>query len=149
SMPRDTTSGAASVRSSTCLTASITYMIAAYRFWVIGSGSTGFKRDPRARELGTIPSYPSCDCLIRDPGTYPWHDAGFRTPEFRDLIQYQLHIGVFYAIWVSGLYFPHCRKSATFPRVTLAGAGLWPAISGISLLWRGFWAPVSVRFFPI
>src|ERR1700740_491333 len=36
---------------------------AAYRFWVVGAGSTGLKRDPRARELGTIPAYPNCDCL--------------------------------------------------------------------------------------
>jgi 1,4-alpha-glucan branching enzyme len=69
-----------------------------YRFWVVGSGSTGYKRDPRARELGTVPAYPNCDCLVRSPNSYPWHDAGFRAPEFRDLIQYQLHIGVFYAI---------------------------------------------------
>jgi 1,4-alpha-glucan branching enzyme len=75
---------------------------AVYRFWVVGSGSTGFKRDPRARELGTIPSYPNCDCLIRNLGNYPWRDAGFRPPEFRDLIQYQLHIGVYYAVDAQG-----------------------------------------------
>jgi 1,4-alpha-glucan branching enzyme len=75
---------------------------AAYRFWVIGSGSTGFKRDPRARELGTVPPYPNSDCLVRDPSTYPWHDAGFRAPEFRDLIQYQLHIGVYSAVDARG-----------------------------------------------
>src|SRR4249919_3864424 len=40
---------------------------AAYRFWVIGSGSTGFKRDPRARELSVTPAYPDCDCLVHDP----------------------------------------------------------------------------------
>jgi 1,4-alpha-glucan branching enzyme len=69
-----------------------------YRLWVIGSGSTGFKRDPRARELGTIPAYPNCDCLVCAPGSYPWHDAGFRPPEFKDFIQYQLHVGAFYAV---------------------------------------------------
>ena len=71
---------------------------ATYRFWVVGLGSTGLKRDPRARELDTIPSYPNCDCLVRHPGSYPWHDAGFRPPEFRDHIQYQLHIGVYYGV---------------------------------------------------
>jgi 1,4-alpha-glucan branching enzyme len=70
---------------------------ARYRFWVIGSGSTGLKRDPRARELSTVPAYPDCDCLVHDPTRYPWHDEGFRPPEFRDLIAYQLHIGVYYA----------------------------------------------------
>src|SRR5262249_149179 len=75
---------------------------AAYRFLVGGVGSTGLKRDPRARGLGTIPSYPKCDCLVRSPGSYPWHDAGFRPPPFRDLIQYQLHIGVYYAVDAEG-----------------------------------------------
>jgi len=71
---------------------------ARYRFWVIGAGSTGFKRDPRARELSTVPQYPNCDCFMRSPGTYPWHDQGFVAPEFRDLILYQLHVGVYYAV---------------------------------------------------
>jgi 1,4-alpha-glucan branching enzyme len=52
--------------------------------------------------LSMIPSYPNCDCLVRSPGSYPWHDAGFRAPAFRDLIQYQLHIGVYYAIDAQG-----------------------------------------------
>jgi 1,4-alpha-glucan branching enzyme len=75
---------------------------AAYRFWVIGSGSTGFKRDPRARELSVVPAYPDCDCLLHDPASYPWHDGGFRAPEFRDLILYQLHIGAYYAVDAQG-----------------------------------------------
>jgi 1,4-alpha-glucan branching enzyme len=75
---------------------------AAYRFWVLGSGSTGFKRDPRARELSITPAYPDCDCLAHDPAAYPWHDGGFRPPEFRDLILYQLHIGTYYAVDARG-----------------------------------------------
>jgi 1,4-alpha-glucan branching enzyme len=71
---------------------------APYRFWVVGSGSTGLKRDPHARELSTQPAYPDCDCLVNDPRSYPWHDAGFRPPDFRDLVLYQLHVGVFYAV---------------------------------------------------
>ena len=35
--------------------------------------------------------------LVRDPDDYQWHDAGFRPPDFSDLIIYQFHIGVFYA----------------------------------------------------
>jgi 1,4-alpha-glucan branching enzyme len=75
---------------------------APYRFWVVGAGSTGFKRDPRARELSTVPAYPECDCLVHDPARYPWHDGGFRPAEFRDLILYQLHIGVYYAVDAQG-----------------------------------------------
>lgn len=69
---------------------------ALYRFYVVGTGSNGFKRDPYAREL-EMDDYPDCDCIVRDPATYQWHDAGFRTPAFSDLIVYQFHIGVFYA----------------------------------------------------
>jgi 1,4-alpha-glucan branching enzyme len=69
-----------------------------YRLWVVGSAGAGLKRDPRARELGTDLEYPNCDCIARSPATYPWHDAGFRPPDFRDLVIYQLHVGVFYAV---------------------------------------------------
>jgi 1,4-alpha-glucan branching enzyme len=75
---------------------------APYRFWVIGAGSTGFKRDPRARELSTTPAYPDCDCLVNDPAAFPWHDSGYHAPEFRDLILYQLHIGTYYAVDAQG-----------------------------------------------
>ena len=67
-----------------------------YRFYVVGQGSEGFKRDPYAREL-QMDGYPDCNCIVRDPDTYAWHDAGFRPPGFSDLIVYQFHIGVFYA----------------------------------------------------
>ena len=67
-----------------------------YRFYVVGTGSEGFKRDPYAREL-EFNGYPDCNCIVRDPDNYVWHDAGFRPPEFSDLIIYQFHIGVFYA----------------------------------------------------
>jgi 1,4-alpha-glucan branching enzyme len=73
-----------------------------YRFWVMGKGSTGLKRDPRARELGTAPAYPVCDCIIRDEARYPWHDEAFRAPAFNDLILYQLHIGTYYAVDAQG-----------------------------------------------
>jgi 1,4-alpha-glucan branching enzyme len=73
-----------------------------YLYWVEGDGSSGFKRDPRARELTTDPPFPSCFCLVRDPHAYPWHDTAFRTPELRDLILYQLHVGAFYGVDSSG-----------------------------------------------
>jgi 1,4-alpha-glucan branching enzyme len=68
-----------------------------YKFWVAGTGSTGFKRDPYARELSLDPPFPSSNCVVRDPAQYPWHDQGFQMPEFPDLIVYQFHIGVYYA----------------------------------------------------
>ena len=67
-----------------------------YRFYVVGTGGEGFKRDPYAREL-EMDGYPDCDCIVRDPAAYEWHDAGFHAPDFSDLIVYQFHIGVFYA----------------------------------------------------
>jgi 1,4-alpha-glucan branching enzyme len=67
-----------------------------YKFFVVGNGSSGYKRDPYARELTTEPAYPLSNCIVRDPSSYPWHDQGFRPPAFNDLIIYQLHVGTFY-----------------------------------------------------
>ena len=69
---------------------------AQYRFWVVGAGSEGFKRDPCAREL-QMQGYPNCNCIVRNPGTFPWRDQDYRPPAFNDLIIYQFHIGVFFA----------------------------------------------------
>lgn len=63
-----------------------------YRFYVVGSGSEGPKRDPYARELQA--PFPS-DCVIRKPD-FPWHETGYRTPAFSDFVIYQLHVGTFY-----------------------------------------------------
>ncbi|HEX2078478.1 MAG TPA: alpha-amylase family glycosyl hydrolase [Longimicrobium sp.] len=67
-----------------------------YRFWTAGPGGDGYHRDPRARELELREDPPAC--LVRGPDDYPWHDGGFRPPPFHELILYQLHIGVFYAV---------------------------------------------------
>jgi 1,4-alpha-glucan branching enzyme len=67
-----------------------------YRFWVVGGGGEGFKRDPYARELA-MHGYPNCNCIVRDPRSYPWNDQEFRPPSFNELVLYQFHIGVFYA----------------------------------------------------
>jgi 1,4-alpha-glucan branching enzyme len=67
-----------------------------YRYWTVGAGGEGYKRDPRARELELV-GYPDCDCVVRAPQDYPWHDAAFRPPAFHELIIYQLHIGVYHA----------------------------------------------------
>ena len=60
-----------------------------------GPGSTGFKRDPYAREISLSPVCRT-NCVVRDPDTYPWHDQGFGQPAFNDLIIYQFHIGTYY-----------------------------------------------------
>ena len=69
-----------------------------YKFYVAGAGSEGHKRDPYAREVVA----PDWNCVVRDPGRYPWHDAGFRPPAFEDLIVYQFHVGTFYAADAAG-----------------------------------------------
>lgn len=55
----------------------------------------GYKRDPRALELTFNPVFPLSNCVLREPTTFPWHDAGFTPPAFSDLMIYQLHIGTF------------------------------------------------------
>ena len=64
-----------------------------YHFWVVGAGSSGYKRDPYAREMARDSPFPTCSCLIRSATAYPWHDATFVTPDFSNMIVYQLHIG--------------------------------------------------------
>ena len=36
-----------------------------YHFWVTGAGSSGYKRDPYARELVPNAPFPNCNCIIR------------------------------------------------------------------------------------
>jgi 1,4-alpha-glucan branching enzyme len=66
-----------------------------YRFWVEGPGSKGYKRDPYARELATDAPFPDCSCVIRSGAAYPWHDSSFVTPDFNNMIVYQMHIGTY------------------------------------------------------
>ena len=73
-----------------------------YRFWVVGKAGSGLKRDPRARALGFNPPYPNCDCIVRSPATFPWHDQGFGPPAFNDYTLYQLHVGAFYRVDAAG-----------------------------------------------
>lgn len=67
-----------------------------YRFFVVGPGGSGLKRDPWARELDQQ-GPPDCDCIVRSSAGYPWHDGGFVAPAFSDLVVYQFHVGRFYA----------------------------------------------------
>ena len=68
-----------------------------YGFYVVGAGSSGYKRDPYARELANDPAlpFPVCRAVLRAARAYPWHDAGFRAAEFSDRVVYQLHIGTY------------------------------------------------------
>lgn len=73
-----------------------------YKFYIVGTGSKGYKRDPYARELSLSPPFPNSNCVVRRPDGYPWHDQDFQMPAFRDLVVYQFHIGVYYAVDGSG-----------------------------------------------
>jgi len=66
-----------------------------YKFWVVGPGGSGPKRDPYARELAPASAFPDCNGLIRSATAYPWHDAAFVTPDFSTMIIYQLHVGTY------------------------------------------------------
>ncbi len=67
-----------------------------YLFYVNGSGTSGYKRDPYGRELTLQPAFPSCNSLLRSADSFPWHETGFRAPAFNDLVVYQLHIGTYF-----------------------------------------------------
>ncbi len=79
-----------------------------YMFYVVGppGGTEGLKRDPYARDLTDDPMWPECQCILVDPAAFPWHDKGFRPPQFHDLLIYQFHVGV----W----YIPDGRSHGTF-----------------------------------
>jgi 1,4-alpha-glucan branching enzyme len=77
-----------------------------YKYYVVGqpSGSAGYKRDPYARELTASTTFPfGVNCIVRSAASYPWHDQAFVTPDYSDLIIYQLHIGAF-----APAVFPNC-----------------------------------------
>jgi 1,4-alpha-glucan branching enzyme len=66
-----------------------------YLFYVDGIGTSNYKRDPHARALTFRPAFPACNCVLRSPSSFPWHEVGFRPPPFNDAIIYQLHVGTF------------------------------------------------------
>jgi 1,4-alpha-glucan branching enzyme len=73
-----------------------------YLFYVVGDGGEGRKRDPFARELAA--PFPD-ECIVRSTD-FPWHDTGYVTPRFQDLVIYQLHVGTFFT--------PNLPKEGTF-----------------------------------
>lgn len=66
-----------------------------YLFYVVGNGTSGYKRDPRARALTFQPAFPFSNCVLRSAVRFPWHETLFRPPAFNDLIIYQLHVGTY------------------------------------------------------
>jgi 1,4-alpha-glucan branching enzyme len=94
-----------------------------YRFWVAGTGPSGYKRDPYARELATADEFPNCFSILRASGGYPWHDAGFRTPDFSDMVIYQLHIGT-YAIRTPGVASNFLDVACKIPYIAALGVNL-------------------------
>jgi 1,4-alpha-glucan branching enzyme len=42
-----------------------------YKFYVVGVGNSGYKRDSYAREVSANPSFPHCNCILRDPQSSP------------------------------------------------------------------------------
>jgi 1,4-alpha-glucan branching enzyme len=94
-----------------------------YRFWVSGTGSNGYKRDPYAAELGPPGAFPNSSCILRPTGSYPWHDAGFRTPDFSDIVIYQAHIGT-YAIGTPGVSSNFLDVGGKLPYLAALGINL-------------------------
>lgn len=66
-----------------------------YIFLVVGDANTGTKRDPYAREMAVDAPFPNCSCVVRSGTTYPWHDGTFVTPDYSNMIVYQLHVGAY------------------------------------------------------
>jgi 1,4-alpha-glucan branching enzyme len=66
-----------------------------YLFYIDGSGTSGYKRDPRARALTFKPAFPFANCVLRDPNRFRWHEPRFSPPPFNDFVIYQLHVGTF------------------------------------------------------
>ena len=93
-----------------------------YRFWVVGAGGSGYKRDPYARELSPT-AFPNCFSILRAAGAYPWHDAAFRTPDFSDMVVYQLHIGT-YAISRPGVASNFLDVAGKVPYIAALGVNV-------------------------
>src|SRR5271156_1196946 len=63
----------------------------AYKFYVVGQGTEGFKRDPSARACSRGPASPKSNGIVPEPSVYQWHDQNWRAPELSDLVISQFH----------------------------------------------------------
>lgn len=64
-----------------------------YKYYLTGPAGPGWKRDPYARELHGG----GWNSVVRR-SDFPWHETGYRTPAFHNLVIYQLHIGAFHSM---------------------------------------------------
>lgn len=94
-----------------------------YHFSVAGTGASGYKRDPYARELATDAPFPNDSCVVRSATAYPWHDAGYVTPDFTNMIVYQAHIGT-YAISTPGIASTFLDLIGKIPYLTALGINI-------------------------
>jgi 1,4-alpha-glucan branching enzyme len=94
-----------------------------YHFWVAGTGTSGYKRDPYARELATDAPFPNGSCTVRSATAYPWHDADYVTPDFTNMIVYQAHIGT-YAISTPGIASTFLDLIGKIPYLTALGINI-------------------------
>jgi 1,4-alpha-glucan branching enzyme len=94
-----------------------------YHFWVTGAGSSGYKRDPYAREMASDAPFPNCSCIIHSGTAYPWHDANFVTPDFTNMIIYQVHLGT-YAIGTPGVSSTFLDVIGKIPYLVALGANV-------------------------
>jgi 1,4-alpha-glucan branching enzyme len=69
-----------------------------YKYFVVGEGTEGFKRDPYARSIADPAAWPHSNCTVTQPAAFPWHDQWFRPPAFSDVVIYQLHVGAYYSV---------------------------------------------------
>jgi 1,4-alpha-glucan branching enzyme len=67
-----------------------------YLFFVDGIGTSNYKRDPHGRALTFLPVFPGCNCVLRNPARFQWHETGFHPLAFSDSIIYQLHVGTYF-----------------------------------------------------
>ena len=62
-----------------------------YKFAVRAGGIETLQLDPRARRLTNSVG----NAIVEDPAAFDWGDAEFRTPDWNDLVIYELHVGTF------------------------------------------------------
>jgi 1,4-alpha-glucan branching enzyme len=105
-----------------------------YMFFVEGDNRAGWKRDPYARELTSVPAFPKCFCVVRRPDSYRWRCEGWQTPAYTDLIIYQLHVGTWWAHDEAGHDVRVTRGGTFLDAVTKLGYLRDLGVTGVQLL---------------
>ena len=66
-----------------------------YRFWSWVKADRATNAIPhRPREFASDQPFP-IQLIVRSDTSYPWHDAAYVTPDYSNMIVYQIHIGTF------------------------------------------------------